>query len=295
MYVHPWYIFWVYNMTPSHNMIWMLLYCKKFPRWQSSRIWTAGVDSWRWDIVSLCMYMFCTFPFTTHISQFTSALLYIESTFFMRCLSGCLPGCRAVKYVQHASKIPNSVVTSEDYHWCTCQCDDHPKGLTEEDRNKDVVATHEKEQTCGGPFVCCNQPYLETKDADGNLIGKTKFVCDWWRKCICILIWLWLLCTYISHHPILFSVVFVPKFDVFDGNGTKKYRLRPDTCIGGCCVMCRCGGKGSGGKCCRIPYIVRDPHTVSINLPVSISSSLLVIAYAYHTSYSFLPFFSSNP
>ena len=98
-------------------------------------------------------------------------------------------------------------------------------------------------------------------------------------------------CVLISHIIPFFSlVVFVPKFDVFDGNGTKKYRLRPDTCIGGCCVMCRCGGKGSGGKCCRIPYIVRDPHTVSINLPVSISSSLLVIAYAYHTSTSFYHF-----
>ena len=42
-----------------------------------------------------------------------------------------------------------------------------------------------------------------------------------------------------------------------DGLGEKKYRLRPDTCIGGCCVMCRCGGKGSGGKCCRVPFIVR--------------------------------------
>jgi hypothetical protein len=84
---------------------------------------------------------------------------------------------------------------------------------------------------------------------------------------------------------ILFSLlVFVPKFDVFDGNGTKKYRLRPDTCIGGCCVMCRCGGKGSGGKCCRIPYIVRDPNTVSINLAVS---SILFLHLHLLTSYSF--------
>jgi len=53
--------------------------------------------------------------------------------------------------------------------------------------------------------------------------------------------------------------VFVPKFDIYDANGTKKYRLRPDTCVGGCCIMCRCGGEG--GKCCRVPFIVRDPHT----------------------------------
>lgn len=59
-----------------------------------------------------------------------------------------------------------------------------------------------------------------------------------------------------------FYTVFVPKFDVYDGNGEKKYRLRPDTCVGGCCVMCRCGGPK--GKCCKVPYIIRDPNTVSI-------------------------------
>ena len=189
----------------------------------------------------------------------------------MRCCSGCIPGCREVKYVQHASTIPESVVSdnfirrglyiffvylmltilfdhnfnmytqvkSEDYQWCTCQGDELPKGLTEEDRNKDIVAFHEKKQTCGAQLSGCCQPhpYLETKDANGKTIGKTEFVCDWW---IC-----------------------VPKFDIYTGSGEKKYRLRPDTCVGGCCVMCRCGGKGSGGKCCRVPFIVRDPNTVS--------------------------------
>jgi len=165
------------------------------------------------------------------------AWIHEESTFFMRCCSGCIPGCREVKYVQHGSTIPESVVKGEDYRWCTCQGDELPKGLSEEDRNKDIVATHEKKQTCGAHLSgCCKpHPYLETKDADGKTIGKTEFVCDWW------------LC--------------VPKFDIYDGSGEKKYRLRPDTCIGGCCVMCRCGGKGSGGKCCRVPYIVRDPNT----------------------------------
>lgn len=53
----------------------------------------------------------------------------------------------------------------------------------------------------------------------------------------------------------------MPKFDIYDGNGKKKYRLRPDTCVGGCCVMCRCGGGAGGGKCFRVPFIVRDPNT----------------------------------
>lgn len=59
--------------------------------------------------------------------------------------------------------------------------------------------------------------------------------------------------------PFRYGAVFVPKFDVYDGEGAKKYRLRPDTCVGGLCVMCRCGGQK--GKCCRIPYIVRNPET----------------------------------
>lgn len=168
-----------------------------------------------------------------HVEYEQQAWIHEESTFWMRCCSGFCPGCRAVKYVQHSSKIPPAVAKGEDYNWCTCQKDTLPKGLTEEDRVRDVVATHEKGQTCGA--CCCYEPYLETKDGDGNLIGKTQFVCDGW---IC-----------------------VPKFDVFDAQGTKKYRLRPDTCIGGCCVQCRCGGRGAGGKCCRVPFIVRDPKT----------------------------------
>jgi hypothetical protein len=103
----------------------------------------------------------------------------------MRCLSACLPGCRAVKYVQHSSTVPESVVKSEDYKWCTCQCDETPEALSEEDRNKDVIATHEKDQTCAGGICCCYLPYLETKDASsGKLIGKTQYVCDGWSEYI---------------------------------------------------------------------------------------------------------------
>lgn len=159
------------------------------------------------------------------------AWIHEESTFLMRCLSCLMPGCREAKYVQHSSTIPASVVGGEDFNWCTCQTELVSKGLKEEDRIRDVVATHEKGQTCGA--CCCYEPYLETKDAEGNTIGKTQYVCDW--------------------------CIFVPKFDVYDGNEAKKYRLRPDVCCGGCCVMCRCGGKG--GKCFRVPFIVRDPKT----------------------------------
>jgi len=157
------------------------------------------------------------------------AWIHEESTWFMRC---CLPSCRETKYVQHSSTIPEAVRKEEDGNWCSIQCDKTPKGLTEEDRNKDIIATHEKSLTCG-MNCCCYLPRIETKDASGSVIGKTQYICD--------------------------GCCFVPKYDIFDGNGQKKYRLRPDTCCLGLCIRCRCGG--GKGKCFRVPYIIRDPKT----------------------------------
>eukprot|EP00986_Skeletonema_menzelii_P000286 scaffold82_cov135-Skeletonema_menzelii.AAC.6 len=157
------------------------------------------------------------------------AWIHEESPWFHRC---CLPNCRKTKYVHHSSTIPETVRKEEDFNWCRIQCDDLPKGLTEEDRVKDVLATHEKPLTCS-MNSCCLLPKITTKDGNGNVLGKTKFVCD--------------------------GCCFVPKYDVFDPKGQKKYRIRPDTCCLGACVMCRCGG--AQGKCLRVPYIVRDPTT----------------------------------
>mmetsp|Transcript_29397 Transcript_29397/g.50106 ORF Transcript_29397/g.50106 Transcript_29397/m.50106 type:complete len:286 (+) Transcript_29397:60-917(+) len=162
-------------------------------------------------------------------NQPSVAWIHEESSWFMRC---CLPPCRETKYVQHTSPIPAAVKKEEDYNWCRIQCDKTPKGLTEEDRNKDVLVTHEKPLTCCMNCCCC-LPRITTKDANGNVIGKTQFVCD--------------------------GCCFVPKYDISDANGQKKYRLRPDTCCAGICIQCRCGG--GKGKCCRVPYIIRDPTT----------------------------------
>jgi len=159
----------------------------------------------------------------------TAAWIHEESTWIQR---ACFLNCRETKYVQHSSSVPDAVKKEEDYNWCSFQCDELPKGLTEEDRNKDVIATHEKPMACH-MNCCCFLPSITTKDGSGNVIGKTQYVCD--------------------------ACCFVPKYDVYDGNGNKKYRMRPDTCVGGMCVMCRCGG--GGGKCFRVPYIVRDPTT----------------------------------
>lgn len=166
--------------------------------------------------------------------------IHEESSLFGRCCSQCAAGFREIKYVQHHGPPPASLM-KENEDWCWCQTEKTPKNLTEEELNLNVVATHEKKQTCGVfccwvPCVCdCfGLPYLETKDATGKVLGKTQYVCD--------------------------MCCFVPKFDISDASGKKLYRLRPDTCVGGLCIMCRCDG--DNGKCCRVPFILRDPDTL---------------------------------
>eukprot|EP00591_Stephanopyxis_turris_P004369 CAMPEP_0195521676 /NCGR_PEP_ID=MMETSP0794_2-20130614/19156_1 /TAXON_ID=515487 /ORGANISM="Stephanopyxis turris, Strain CCMP 815" /LENGTH=295 /DNA_ID=CAMNT_0040651285 /DNA_START=168 /DNA_END=1051 /DNA_ORIENTATION=- len=160
-----------------------------------------------------------------------SGWVHEESTWCMRTMSCFLPGCRKTKYVQHSGSVPDSIL-EENKRWFRCQNKDKTAGLSEEERNKDVIATHEKGQTCGQ--CCWCPPYLETKHADGRIAGKTQYVCD-----VCL---------------------FVPKFDILDANGERKYRIRPDTCVLGLCVMCRCGGPK--GKCCSVPFVVRHPMTM---------------------------------
>jgi len=171
--------------------------------------------------------------------------IHEESSLMGRCCSWILPGFREVKYVQHAGQVPDSIKAEND-SCCTVQSQPYTKGMTEEERTDNIVATHEKKCTCGYcfnfgdlSFPICNcfpLPYLATSTKDGKYIGKTVYVCD--------------------------GCCFVPKFDVFDSVGTKKYRIRPDTCCLGACIMCRCGKGSTKGKCFRIPFIVRDPNTL---------------------------------
>ena len=157
--------------------------------------------------------------------------IHEESTFVQRCCFGNTPGCRETKFVQH-SNTPPAVLRNEDWQCCVVQCEPTSDFLAPEELTQDIVAVHEKEMTLP-TGCCCHQPYLTTKLANGQIIGQTKFVCD---ECL-----------------------FVPKFYVYDQYGQIKYLLRPDTCLGGLCVMPRCGGRR--GKCCRVPYLVRDPIT----------------------------------
>jgi len=168
--------------------------------------------------------------------------IHEESSFCGRWWSWILPGCRETKYVQHHGRVPESLKI-ENRDWCTCQTEEYPTELSENERRSNIVATHEKTSTCGYCFNfgditfpicnCCPLPHLDTKTNDGQLIGRTIYICDYY------------LC--------------VPKFDVLDASGNKKFHIRPDVCCMGCCVQCRCD---AGKKCLRVPFVVRHPQTL---------------------------------
>lgn len=180
-------------------------------------------------------------PGTNPFALDNVAWIHEESSFLGRCFSGCAPGCRGIKYVQHSGTPPASIM-GENKSYFSCQFGETPVTLSEADAKSNVVVTHEKGQTCGiGCFVLpcvCNTfglPYLETKDGStGATLGVTQYVCD--INC------------------------FVPKYDILDASGNRIYHLRPNTCIAGLCPECRCDGEK--GKCCRIPFIIRDPSTL---------------------------------
>lgn len=159
--------------------------------------------------------------------------IHEESTFFQRCVCHG-PGCRETKFVHHAG-LPPASLGNEDCHFCVIQSTPTSAFLKPHELTSNIVAVHEKEMTC--PTDCCcapnHLPYLRTTDAQGRFLGETRYVCD---ECL-----------------------FVPKFHVLDKTRTPKYLLRPDTCWGGLCMRPRCGGRQ--GKCCRLPFLVRDPVT----------------------------------
>jgi len=78
---------------------------------------------------------------------------------------------------------------------------------------------------------CCLLPGVRTIESDGTLLGRSQYVCN-----LCCL---------------------VPKYDVYNKAGEKQYHVAPETCCGGCCIACRCGGAGS--KAIYVPFLIRDP------------------------------------
>lgn len=172
--------------------------------------------------------------------EYVSGWIHEESSCVNRCFSHMLPGWRRTVYFQHAGPPPDELVRTERSACADCcrvQFDHVSRGMDEEDRRRDLVAVHRKDHTCcvtaGLWLLCCDAPYLETWDAKNRVpLGATRYVCD--------------------------AYLCVPKFDVFDGRGRHRYRIRPDTCCAGCCVTPRCGG--AKGRCLRVPFVVRDPH-----------------------------------
>jgi len=65
---------------------------------------------------------------------------------------------------------------------------------------------------------CCFLPEFRAYDANDNLFSNTKYVCD--------------------------INLLVPKFDYYE-QGQVVYRLRPPTCLGGCCIDCECQSRGA--------------------------------------------------
>ena len=109
-----------------------------------------------------------------------------------------------------------------------------------------VLMTHTKGTTCGQNVLvacgdggnlrcpcCCNLPYLVTRDGTGQLLGRSRYLCD--RYCC------------------------VPKWRVEDAAGNVQYKIRSDTCCLGCCVSCQC--KQKGRSCFKVQFQLRDPKT----------------------------------
>eukprot|EP00592_Proboscia_alata_P006711 CAMPEP_0194354512 /NCGR_PEP_ID=MMETSP0174-20130528/2659_1 /TAXON_ID=216777 /ORGANISM="Proboscia alata, Strain PI-D3" /LENGTH=282 /DNA_ID=CAMNT_0039123489 /DNA_START=84 /DNA_END=932 /DNA_ORIENTATION=- len=159
--------------------------------------------------------------------------IHEESTYFQRCILGAYPGCRKTRFVHHSGAPPTSL-RMDGRRCCIIQTSPTSEFLSQNELSADIVAIHEKDNSCM-TGSCCFTPYLRSLDGDGRYLGETRFVCD--------------------------ECVFVPKFVVLDKYGETKYLLRPDTCFLGVCMRPRCGGTNSGGKCLRLPFVVRDPIT----------------------------------
>lgn len=78
---------------------------------------------------------------------------------------------------------------------------------------------------------CCMLPEVNTTTPDGvSLNSQSKYICD--------------------------INMMVPKLK-YSENGEPVYIVKPETCCGGCCIQCSCGGKG----CIYIPFYFHDPSS----------------------------------
>jgi hypothetical protein len=153
--------------------------------------------------------------------------LYIleDAGYCGRCMSCCFPGGRATRYNVYPGGVPASAPKEEDrifYYEKGCT-----NGVTQ------VIGIDNNGRLIHCP-CCCYLPYLSAYEAQGKgggkFLGKTQYICD-----MCLA---------------------VPKFAVEDTEGRVRYFIRPETCCCGACVAFECGGQK--GRCCHVPFHIRD-------------------------------------
>lgn len=149
-----------------------------------------------------------------------------DSSFCGRTCSCAAPGSRATAFrTIEGMPNPGAPAVSSAGHVT------HSKGCT--------LGTSQLVAVTQGGLVyvpcCCMLPYLQTTDEKGNVLGRTEMEFN-----IC--------CA-------------VPLMSVKDASGKKIYMIKSETCMGGCCVKCSCGGQK--GNCCKIPFLIRDPVTMA--------------------------------
>ena len=158
-----------------------------------------------------------------------------DAAYLDRCCSCFAPGCRPTLYCTVEAPPPPGSGATLTNAANNVQQDEASSGLTHKKGRScgwnSIVAFNPVEVRC---FMCCCLPYLKTYGRDGELLGTSRYLCD--------------------------ACLFVPKFGVYDAQGIEVYRVRPDTWFCGCCIRPRCGGPK--GKCCRVPFLIRDPSTM---------------------------------
>lgn len=137
-----------------------------------------------------------------------------------RCYSCLAPGSRATTLRYYDAEKNDHVMMS------------HSKGCT--NGQNQFLCPGENGNNLRMP-CCCFLPYMNSYDANGTLVGTSRYECD--------------------------ACLFVPKYSIYSTTGQPWWVVRPDTCLCGCCVHCQCCDGSRKARCFRVPYYVRDPVT----------------------------------
>lgn len=167
------------------------------------------------------------FDSETVVSDTQLAYLKEEAGFIGRCYSPLCPAARPTKYTMYAAG-----------------------------GDGEILATYEKGPTCTNAICllphpalklpwCCCLPYLTVRDADGTVLGHSRYITQ--KKCCCI--------------P---TKCFVPTIGIYDKE-KMIYAMFPDVCCCGCCIK-----PSHGWNCCDVSFWTRwyeKPH-----IPIDLAS-----------------------